>query len=150
MAVTSSVGALVWRFACVLFGGGPLCVVSYIHTLFRLRRRARTLAPSPYVALFVLVCVGIPLTHPMPLGLWYVCLVAVVCSPVACGSPLFFACGCPSYHTSFRVDGLESIRGLYGGRLVLVVFGRRQAPWCVVVRLCPYRRWPSWIIPCCA
>ena len=58
MAVTVSVGALVWRFACVLFGGGPLCVLSYIHTLLRLRRRARTLAPLPYLALIVLACVG--------------------------------------------------------------------------------------------
>ena len=112
MAVTWSVGALAWRFACVSFGGGPLCVLSYIHTLLRVRRRARTLAPLPYLALFVLACVGIPLAHLVPLGLWYVCFVAVVCSPVACGSRLSFACGCPSYHTSFRVDGLESIHGL--------------------------------------
>ena len=93
MVVTWSVGALACRFACVSFSGGPRCVFSYIHTLLRLRRRARTLA------------------HLVPLGLWYVFFVAVVCTPVACGSLLSFTCGCPSCHTSFRVDGLESICG---------------------------------------
>ena len=112
MAVSWSVGALAWRFVCVSFGGGPRCVLSYIHTLLRLRRRARTLAPLPYLALFVLARVGIPVAHLVPLGLWYVRFVAAVCSPVACGSLLLFVCGCPSYHTSFRVDGVESIRGL--------------------------------------
>ena len=120
MAVTWSVGALAWRFACVSFSGGPRGVLSYIHTLLRLRRRARTLAALPYLALFVLACVGTPLALLVPFGLWYVCFVVVVRSPVACGSLLSFTCGCPSYHTSFRVDGLESICGWSGGGLVLV------------------------------
>ena len=112
MAVTWSVGALVWRFACVPSGGGPLCLLSYIHTLLRLLRRARALAPLPYVALFVLACVGIPLAHLVRLGLCDVCFVAVVCFRVVCGFLLSFACRCPSYDTSFRVDSLERIHGL--------------------------------------
>ena len=95
VAVTWSVGALAWWFACVSYGGGPGCVPSYIHTLWRLRRPARTLVPLPYLVLFVAACVGIPLAHLLPLGMWYMCFVAVVCSPVACGSLLSFACGCP-------------------------------------------------------
>ena len=83
------------------------------------RPRARTLVPLPYVLLLVLALVGIPLPHLVPLGLLYVCFAAVVCSLVVCGSLLSFACGCPSYHTSFRVDGLESIRGSESGGLVL-------------------------------
>ena len=35
------------------------------------------------------------------------CFVAVVRSPVACGSLLPVTCGCPSYHASFRAGGLE-------------------------------------------
>ena len=64
VAVTWSVGALAWRSACLFFGGGPRCVLSYsihgpsIHTSLRLRRRVRTLAPSSYLALFsASVCV---------------------------------------------------------------------------------------------
>ena len=111
VVVTWFVGALAWRFACVSFRGGPGCVLSYIHTLLRLRRQARTLAPLPHLALFVLACVGIPLAQAVPFGLWYMCFAALVCSLVACSSLLPFTCGCPSYHTSFRVGGLESIRG---------------------------------------
>ena len=112
MAVTWSLGALAWRFACAFISGSPCGVLSYIHTLLRLRRRARSLAPLAYLALFVLACVGIPLAHVVPLGLWHVFFVALVCSPVAVGSFLRFLCGCPSYHTSFCTDSLESIRGL--------------------------------------
>ena len=36
----------------------------------------------------MLACVGIPLALFVPSGLWFVCLVAAVCSPVACGSRL--------------------------------------------------------------
>ena len=61
MAVTWSVGALAWLFSCVSFSGGPRCVPSYIHTFWRLQRRARALAPLPYLALFALACVGTPL-----------------------------------------------------------------------------------------
>ena len=43
----------------------------------------------------------------VPSGLWYVCLVAAVRSPVACGSLLSLTCRCPSYHASFRAGGLE-------------------------------------------
>ena len=64
-----------------------------------------------YQSLFALACLGIPLGHLVPLGLWYVCFVPALCSSVACGSLLLCTCGCPSYHTSFRVDGLESING---------------------------------------
>ena len=63
---------------------------------------------------------GAGAAHLLPFGLWYVCFVALVCSSVACGSLLLFTCGCPSYHTSFRVDGLESIRRLQGGGFVFV------------------------------
>ena len=70
LAVTWSVGALAWRFACVSVGGGPRCVLSYIHTLLRLRQRARTVAPLPDLALFVLAYLGIPLAHVV---FWCVC-----------------------------------------------------------------------------
>ena len=54
------------------------------------------------------MCAGIPLALLVPLGMWYMCFVAVVRSPVACGSLLSVTCGCPSYHASFlRADGLE-------------------------------------------
>ena len=79
------------------------------------------------------------------------CFVALVCSPVACGSLLSFACVCPSYHTAFRVVGIESV---HGGCRAAAWFSRPfpdwRARWCVVVCLCPFLRWPSWIIPCCA
>ena len=69
----------------------------------------------------MLACVGIHLLPVwFPLGIWYVFFVAVVCSQITCGSLLSFACWCPSYHTSFRMDGLESRRGLYGGGFVLL------------------------------
>ena len=111
MAVTWLVGTLTWRFACVSFIGGPCCVPSYIHTVWRLQRRAGALVPLPYLVLLALAFVGIPFALLVPLGLWCVCFAAVVRPPVACGSLLSFTCGCPSYHTSFRADGLESISG---------------------------------------
>ena len=44
----------------------------------------------------------------LTLTVWYVCFVAVVRPPVACGSLLLVTYGCPSYHASFlRVNGLE-------------------------------------------
>ena len=90
VAVTWSVGALAWRFACVSFSSGRCYVLSYMHTFWRLRRRARTLAPLPYLVLFALACVGIPLALLVSLGLRCVSSVAVVRSPVACGSLLSF------------------------------------------------------------
>ena len=88
--------------ALVVYFLSPFLVLP---STWRLRRRVGTLtlAPSPYLALFVLACVGIPppLAPLVPLGLWYVCFVAVVCSAVACGSLLTFSCGCPSYHNFF-------------------------------------------------
>ena len=48
--------------------------------------------------LCLLARVGIPLALFVPSGLWFVCLVAVVCSPVACGSLLSVSWGCSSYH----------------------------------------------------
>ena len=49
--------------------------------------------------LCMLVCVGIqPLALLVPSGLWFVCLVAVVCSPLVFGSLLTVSSGCSSYH----------------------------------------------------
>ena len=54
------------------------------------------------------MCAGIPLALVVPLGMWYMCFVAVVRSPVACGSLISVTCRCPSYHASFLpADGLE-------------------------------------------
>ena len=109
MAVTWSVGALAWRFACVSFSGSPFCVPSYIHTFLRSRRQARIPAPLQYLALFALACVGIPLALVVPLGLCCVRFVAVVRTRVR--SPV------PSSR--------------YVPRCVVW----RRARWCVVVRL---------------
>ena len=46
------------------------------------------------------------LFNVMMLGRKTVFVVAVVCSPAACGSLLSVPCGCPSYHASFRAGGL--------------------------------------------
>ena len=100
MAVAWSVGALAPRFACVSISGGPWRVLFFvfIHTFWRLRRLS-----DPFVcghtscslcALGFVVCVFV---------------VAVVRSPVACGSLPSVTCGCPSYHASFRAGGLEYI-----------------------------------------
>ena len=43
--------------------------------------------------LCMLACVGIPLALFVLSGLWFVCLVAVVCPPVACGSLLSVSWG---------------------------------------------------------
>ena len=96
VAITWSVGALATQFACFSISGGPWCVLSYIHTFWRLRRLS-----DPWVC-------GHTSCSPCALG-FVVCVfvVAVVHSSVACGSLLSVSCGCPSYHASFRAGGLE-------------------------------------------
>ena len=77
----------------------------------------------------MLACVGIPLALFVPSGLWFVCLVAVVSSPVACGSVSrfprgehpsyhrFFPLGIPSYHSCSvpRCWRLLVLRVFFGG-----------------------------------
>ena len=85
-------------FACVSISGGPLRVLFcfFTHTFWRLRRLSDPggcgYTSCSSCALGVVVCVFV---------------VAVVRSPVACGSLLSVPCGCPSYHASFRAGGLE-------------------------------------------
>ena len=90
------------------------------------------------------ICAGIPLALLVPLGMWYMCFVVVVRSPVACGSLLSVTCGCPSYHASFlRADSLE----YRGHRTHTLVVGRRWGA-------CGGRLfgggYVSLFIPCCA
>ena len=55
VAVTWSVGALAPRFACVSISGGPCCVLSYIHTFWRLRRPPRTFVGPLRVRAYLLL-----------------------------------------------------------------------------------------------
>ena len=89
-------GAYAPQFACVCISSGPLHVLFFTHTFWRLRRLSgpcmcgytscSSCAPGFVVCVFV---------------------VAVVCSLAACGSLLSVPCGCPSYNASFCAGGLE-------------------------------------------
>ena len=118
--VTWSVNTLAWRFACVSFSGGPYCVPSCIHTFWRLQLRATALVSLTHLSLLALGFVGIPLALLLSLGLWCVCFVAVVRSPVVCGSLLWFTCGCPSYHTSFCAVGVRRTTHMHMSKHIAV------------------------------
>ena len=68
---------------------------SFTHTFWRLRRLS---GPC--------VCGYTSCSSCAPGFVVCVLVVAVVCSPAACGSLLPVPCGCPSYHASFRAGGL--------------------------------------------
>ena len=68
----------------------------FTHTFWRLRR---LLGPR--------VCGYTSCSLCAPGLVVRVFVVAVVCSPAACGYLLSVPCGCPSYHASFRAGGLE-------------------------------------------
>ena len=97
MALSRSAGALAWR-RCVLRSLSPSLVLP---SSWRLRRRRSGSCFLAIPCLCMLARVGIPLALFVPSGLWFVCLVGVVCSPVACGSLLSVSWGCSSYHHFF-------------------------------------------------
>ena len=96
----------------------------------------------PRHALLVFVCARRHTTLALlvPSGLWVACLVAVVCSPVACGSLLSVSLGCPSYHHFFPL-GLPIRYSLIPSMFHSAVLAESCSS-CVLWR-CPYflRRW---------
>ena len=96
----------------------------------------------PHHTLLVFACARghTPLALFVPSGLWFACLVAVVCSPVACGSLLLVSWGCPSYHHFFQ-HGLPIRHSLIPSMFRSAMLTAYCSS-CVLWR-CPYflRRW---------
>ena len=90
-------GCFSWRFLGrrVLWRGGVVYFVLLVYPWSFHPRLVRGGGFGPVLPRHTLLVLFVPS------GLWFVCLVAVVCSPVTCGSLLSVLWGCLSYHHFF-------------------------------------------------